>query len=58
MLRKNTASSSEADSTADGAGAAARPPTAQEGGNRPNVPLQEKSYRGVLWGLRNVPDTP
>ena len=30
----------------------------QEGETRPNVPLQEKFHRGVLRGLRNIPDAP
>ena len=30
----------------------------QEGENWPNTPLQEKFHRGILRGLRNIPDTP
>ena len=30
----------------------------QEAKNRPNIPLEEKFHRGILRGLRNIPDTP
>jgi hypothetical protein len=30
----------------------------QEAKNWPNIPLQEKFHRGILWGLRNISDTP
>jgi hypothetical protein len=29
----------------------------QEAKNRPNIPLQEKFYRGILKGVRNISDT-
>jgi hypothetical protein len=31
---------------------------AQEAKNRPNIDWQDKIHRGILWGLRNISETP
>ena len=40
------------------AGGGRRGGGAQEAKNMPNIHLQEKFHRGILWGLRNISDTP